>query len=484
MKMRKRLLIAIVAAGIVILLVYLLGQVNVPVSTPLPTTSLVLDEQDRVLVLAPHPDDEVLGCGGVIQQAMAMKLPVHIGFLTYGDFYEWSFIVYKKRLVLTARGVEGMGEVRHDEAIAAAATLGLSPDHLSFFGYPDFGTFDMWRSAWGQSPPVRGHLTRATAVPYANAVRPGAPYKGEEVLKDLTTLIREFRPTRVFVSHPADHHPDHRALYLFTRVCLFDLESELSPELYCYLVHYTDWPAPKGYHADHVLKPPAPLVGQIPWSIDPLDLPQRQAKRAALEEHRSQFETARKYLLSFVRANELFGDFPVVELHAGGAPHSVSGGRASGGQVVGWEEAAFVGVVNETASIENGELVLSLEMSRPLAREVGLSLYLFGYRHDRPFSAMPKLHVKLGLVRHALYDQDRRLDAGQIVVTRTGRRIDVRTPLSLLNDPERILSSVQAAEGAVPLAWSAWRIFDVREGTAAGDRSDTGPDSTSPRPEL
>jgi len=281
-------LAAVVAAGIIILLVHLLGRRSAPTPSRPPTVRVDLREDDRVLVLAPHPDDEVLGCAGIVQQALGMGLPVHVAFLTYGDFYEWSFLVYKKRLVLTAKGVEGMGEIRHDEAVAAAAVLGLSRDDLSFFGYPDFGTLEIWRSAWDQSPPVRGLLTRATAVPYANAVRPGAPYKAEEMLKDLTTLVRDFRPTKVFVSHPADHHPDHRALYLFTRVCLFDLESELSPELYPYLVHYTDWPAPKGYGPGRAMRPPSALAAQVSWSVAPLNRPQMQTKLAALNKHRSQ----------------------------------------------------------------------------------------------------------------------------------------------------------------------------------------------------
>jgi hypothetical protein len=31
--------------------------------------------------------------------AWAMALPIRIVFLTYGDFYEWSFIRYEKRPV-------------------------------------------------------------------------------------------------------------------------------------------------------------------------------------------------------------------------------------------------------------------------------------------------------------------------------------------------------------------------------------------------
>lgn len=486
MRIDEWLLILVAAAGVVALLIHFRGRSGAPSSNRSPWPCLVLNERDRILVLAPHPDDEVLGCGGIIQQAVGMKLPVHIAFLTYGDFYEWSFMIYKKRLVLTAKGVEGMGEIRHDEAVAAAALLGVPPDSLSFFGYPDFGTLEMWRSAWSHSPPVRGLLTRVAAVPYDNAVRPGAPYKAEEVVKDLAGLIREFRPTKLFVSHPADHHPDHRALYLFTRICLFDLEKELSPELYPYLVHHTDWPTPKGHHPDEPLVSPGPLDGPIAWKMEPLDLVQRQAKLAALKEHRSQFKATSRYLQSFVRANELFGDFPLVELAAGHVSHSASheapGDTTSDGRVVGREEAALVGVVRESATIENRELVLSLEMSRPLAREVGLSVYLFGYRRDRAFPQMPKLHVKLSLVHHQVYDQDISLASDRIGVTRQGRHIGIRMPLELMGDPERVFASVQAAAGAIPLAWSAWQVFELHDRASSPDALDTSCDSASVHP--
>ena len=73
-----------------------------------------------------------------------MGLPLRIAFFTYGDNNQWSFLVYRKHLVLIPSAVRGMGEVRHDEALAAARVFGLSPDHLTFLGYPDFGALHLW----------------------------------------------------------------------------------------------------------------------------------------------------------------------------------------------------------------------------------------------------------------------------------------------------------------------------------------------------
>ncbi len=470
MRTREWLFVVIFAAALAAIVILWLRHPEVMLSSSLPTARVTLNEQDRVLVLAPHPDDEVLGCGGVIQQALAMGLPVHIAFLTYGDFYEFSFLIYRKRPVLTARGVEGMGEVRHDEAMAADSVLGISRERVSFFGYPDFGTLEMFQAAWGDSPPVKGRLSRAIAVPYANAVRPGAPYKGEEVLKDLTDLVREFRPTKVFVSHPADHHPDHRAFYVFTRVCLFDLEKELSPEVYPYLVHYTKWPIPRRYHPDKPLAPPSPLDKEIPWRIDLLDSAMARVKFTALQKHQTQYETTPRFLSAFVRSNELFGDFPEVRLDAGTPSLSMSEntlGEVAKDGIVEQERAFLVGIVKRTIKTENGALVVSLDLTHALAREVGLSVYLFGYRSDRPFAGMPKLHVELGALEHKVYDQHRGIPWGQIGVTRSERHIEIRVPLAMLGDPQRILTAAKTYAGDVPLDWAAWRILAVGDVPAA-----------------
>src|SRR5262249_53547022 len=144
------------------------------------------------------------------------------------------------------------------------ALLGVPAGRLTFLGYPDLGTLEIFRAHWGARPPAHGPLTRARAVPYSTAFRPGAPYKGEEVLADLETLLARFHPTRVCVSHPADRHPDHAALYLFTRVALWDLEGKVQATLHPYLVHFPGWPA-RGYRPAAPESAPLALAAAVAW---------------------------------------------------------------------------------------------------------------------------------------------------------------------------------------------------------------------------
>src|SRR5262250_1622088 len=66
---------------------------------------LDLGPADRLLVLAPHPDDELVGCGGMIQRALAAGAAVRVVFLTYGDGNEWSFTVYRRHPVVAPDAV-------------------------------------------------------------------------------------------------------------------------------------------------------------------------------------------------------------------------------------------------------------------------------------------------------------------------------------------------------------------------------------------
>jgi len=440
---------------------------DLPAAIPYPEVKL--SSEDRILIFSPHPDDEVLGCAGIIQKALLKNIPVEVVFFTYGDNNEWSFLLYRKHPVFFSKSVQGMGLIRHDEAIAADKVLGLSTQQLIFLGYPDFGTLDIWYNHWNKRPPFVSMLTKVRAVPYKNAFRPGASYKGEEILDDLRAVLSRFKPTKIFISHPADHNVDHRALYLFTKIALWDLEMEDNVKLYPYLVHYKSWPISKGALKQESLIPPELFKREIPWEVSSLRQDEIENKDKALKKHHSQFESDAKYLEAFVRKNELFGDFPKVKLEINNIyPYSFVSRKEEFNRIteelIEEEKAAFVGIEEHSAVVEDGNLIFKLTLSRSLAREVGLVVYLFGYGKDVPFAGMPKIRVRIGTLLSAAYDQKTKisLQNSGIKISRQARNIVITVPLRVLGDPKRILTSANTYFGNVPLDWVSWRVLELQ----------------------
>lgn len=179
-----------------------------------------ITQSDRVLILAPHPDDEAIGAGGLIQKALSVGAKIKVACYTNGDSNELSFILYEKRLTFKKGEFLHMGEVRRQETINAMKSLGLSKNNIIFLGYPDFGTMEILTKYWGKTKPFKAMFTRVSKVSYPEAFSINAPYTGESILKDLKKIILDFKPTKIFVSHPADTNRDHRALYLFLQVAL------------------------------------------------------------------------------------------------------------------------------------------------------------------------------------------------------------------------------------------------------------------------
>lgn len=115
----------------------------------------------RILVLAPHPDDESIGCGGTLCRHLQQGDEVCVVFFTSGE-----------------RGGHGRSEeetvrVREQEARAAGEILG-SPA-LEFWREPD-GALRATRSLVGR----------------------------------LAAKLKQFRPDIVYVTHDREMHPDHR----------------------------------------------------------------------------------------------------------------------------------------------------------------------------------------------------------------------------------------------------------------------------------
>ncbi len=431
---------------------------------------VIITPLDRILVLSPHPDDEVLGAGGVIQQAVALKDPVKIVYFTYGDSNQWSFLLYRKHPVVFPGAVETMGLVRHDEAVNAAHILGVSKENLIFLGYPDFGTLNMWYFHWNKQAAYRSLMTRVIAVPYKDAYRFGAPYKGEDILQDLQSILRDFKPTKIFVSHPADHNGDHLSLYLYLRVALWD--EGMNVPLYPYLIHYLTWPKIKGFHPETDNTPPEALASQEQWRELRLSEQQLETKRAALQAHVTQYRSSPRYLLSFVKYNELFGDSPPLKLHLSenatlfSAQKKLTSTMELPEELNDRERSAFVGVDWKSLRWEPEALVVTIGLSKPLAEDVEASIYFFGYNNRIPFGQMPKINVRLGVLSFSVYDQHERLPQSVVEVSRTPKEVTIKVPLKLLGYPQKILASARTSLGNFPLDNASWVVVELQQNSS------------------
>lgn len=173
--------------------------------------TLRLHASDRLLYFAPHPDDETLAGGGLIQKAAAIGAQICVVFLTNGDRNPWPQRVMERSIFLDAKARRRWGMRRQGEARAALDMLGAGGSaEVHFFAWPDQGVTNLLMSA------------------------------DEVALDSVVNFIREWKPTQIFTPAAEDTHPDHSAFFVLLQLALDRLHArgyDTRPTL-SYLVHY------------------------------------------------------------------------------------------------------------------------------------------------------------------------------------------------------------------------------------------------------
>ncbi|PQV62780.1 N-acetylglucosaminyl deacetylase, LmbE family [Abditibacterium utsteinense] len=267
-----------------------------------------LTKNERVFVLAPHPDDETLGAGGLIARATTLEIPVRIGFLSSGDGSRTTQISQ----VLRGKEEKTLPEIanyRQREALRAAQTLGVGADNAIFFGFPDGGARAIWDGDYSESAPYVSPFTGHNRVEIENAFAPKSPYCRAALLENLALAFEEFEPTLVLTTHPRDTHGDHIVAYRACEAAIATLTARKRPRLRAFLIHCGIWPVPNGFHPDLPLAPPLHLLrGGTKWSQISLSEAEIARKKSALQCHQTQLGSTPRYLHAFVRQTELFGE--------------------------------------------------------------------------------------------------------------------------------------------------------------------------------
>ncbi len=272
-----------------------------------------LSPSDRVLVVAPHPDDESLSSAGIIRIALARKVPIKVVVMTSGDGYRRACQTAFSVAAPTNADYIKLGNVRHLESVTAMSRLGLDRKNLIFLGYPDGGTDALFTKNWDYRNLHLGANGKRRS-PYRFAYEPNAPYCGANVVKNLTSIISDFQPTLIVYPGAEDVNHDHWATNAFVEYTLTEMRYRCRN--LTYLVHRgKTWPSPTHYAPADPLAPPAQLtdVGAVWFSI-PLSRSQEHSKMSAVSSYKTQLRLTQAYLDAFVRKNELFAVYPDINV--------------------------------------------------------------------------------------------------------------------------------------------------------------------------
>jgi LmbE family N-acetylglucosaminyl deacetylase len=263
-----------------------------------------LTVNDRILILAPHIDDEVIVAGGLIQEAIRVGVKVKVVYMTNGDNSSSTVITADKDINYDPNYFIDLGENRMREGESATATLGLQRSDIIFLGYPDKGLEPMLTTYF--SKPYTSQGTRFNFNPYDGTFSKKQEYNGQNVIADLDKIYSEFKPNIIIVPHPRDKHMDHRATYKYVEKIV--LEKDLDTKIYSYLVHYSLYPAKKRLETYSFMYPPKSLFTKEGWYSYDLSSEQQDKKLLAVEKNDSQMRalTMGGFLKSFVRKNEIF----------------------------------------------------------------------------------------------------------------------------------------------------------------------------------
>lgn len=229
-----------------------------------------MDVNSRLILIAPHPDDETIPTGILLQQAVETGASVRIIYLTSGDNNPWPQRYIEHQWKISENDRARWGERRRKEALAALAHLGVKPDDAVFSGYPDQGITEMLMNG------------------------------DDQLVSSLTEKIIQRRPTLLITPSLYDLHADHSAAAVFIRQMMVRLQKDLPHLLLLeYLVHTRKKDLPPG---DILTLPLAPA--------------QQIKKRLAILSHESQVRLRPKELPAYADRPERF-------IRRAGAPDKV-----------------------------------------------------------------------------------------------------------------------------------------------------------------
>lgn len=150
----------------------------------------------RVMLIAPHPDDEALACSVLLQHAVHAGSAVRVVYATDGEDNPWPQRVVLRKWRLDATDRKRWAKLRRAEALAALRVLGVNGSSARFLALPD---------------------QKLTTLLICDC---------RSIVQRLAGIIIDWAPTDLFVPSISDTHPDHSALAVMLRLTLSEFFSD------------------------------------------------------------------------------------------------------------------------------------------------------------------------------------------------------------------------------------------------------------------
>lgn len=206
----------------------------------------------RILILAPHPDDEINIAGNMILNLSAAKAEIFVAYSTNGDF-------------------DISADIRAQEAVNSLKILGVPAEKIIFLGYGDTfngkGNPHIFSAENPTSSPAGHKKTYAPKnfVDYSKKIfGQHSFYTRKNFKRDLKSLILELRANIIFCVD-FDSHADHRTLSVLFEEVLGEILSENSnyrPEVYKKFAYSTAFTAAPDFYATNLRATPKPKLGE------------------------------------------------------------------------------------------------------------------------------------------------------------------------------------------------------------------------------
>ncbi len=161
-----------------------------------PVDFAALRKLSTILIISPHPDDETLGCGGLIATACDLGLRPRVAYLTDGAGSHNGSIAWPPTRLAAQR---------RREALNALAILGVPAMDTLFLDWPD------------------GQPHAADEAAY------------DRTLRDLAAWARSFEPNSLWAPLAEESHCDHQAALALAMALRDGLAAP------CALIEYIVW---------------------------------------------------------------------------------------------------------------------------------------------------------------------------------------------------------------------------------------------------